>query len=132
MMETWAHGQDIVDAVGDRRVRRPAAPDRIVCATSPSSASSRAAGPMWTRGRASQGARVCRAGRAVGYLVVMGPRRRARSVSGPAKDFCVSSRSAGTSTTPRAGRRGRHAHEWLLYAQAFAGPPTDGPASRVS
>lgn len=123
LMETWAHGQDIVDAVGaDRpvtdRIRHvaqlgyitrgwsftnrgevpPATPVRVDL-TSPS-------GETWT----------------------WGPDDAEESVRGEAVDFClvVTQRRHLEDTGLRV--IGPGASAWLTHAQAFAGPPTDGPA----
>ena len=123
LMECWAHGQDIVDAVGASRV----ATDRLrhvaqlgfitrgwtyanrklemppgeirVSLESPS-------GEQWT----------------------WGPSDAECSVTGSAEDFCgvVTQRrhlhDTGLSVT------GEAALDWMMMAQAFAGPPTSGPS----
>jgi uncharacterized protein (TIGR03084 family) len=125
LMETWAHGQDIVDAVhGHRpatdRLRHiaqlgfitrgwsytnrgeevPAGTVRLEL-TSPS-------GETWT----------------------WGPDDADDTVRGPALDFClvVTQRRHLDDTALETGELGRH---WLLRAQAFAGGPTDGPPPRA-
>lgn len=123
LMETWAHGQDIVDAVGadrpatDRlhhvarlgvltrgwsyRNRGLDAPDRPVAVdlSAPS-------GDHWSFGDPPATDRV----------------------EGPAEDFClvVTQRRHLDDTVIRT--IGGAARDWLLRAQAFAGPPTSGPA----
>ncbi|MCY3849644.1 MAG: TIGR03084 family metal-binding protein [Acidimicrobiaceae bacterium] len=122
LMECWAHGQDIVDAVGadrpatdrlrhiaqlgvitrgwtyaNRKLRMPA-DDVHVSLQSPS-------GGQWT----------------------WGPDDAESSVVGSAEDFCgvVTQRrrlqDTGLSAT------GEAALDWMMMAQAFAGPPTTGP-----
>ena len=125
LMETWAHGRDIAETVGVRlpatdRLRhiarlgfitrewsyanrgRTAPPETVrVTLTSPD-------GATW------------------GY----GPDDAPEQVTGPAEDFClvVTQRlhpdDARLAATPLA-------RDWLLIAQAFAGPPTTGPAARA-
>lgn len=120
LMETWAHGQDVVDGLGrtrdatDRlahvaflgyRARRNSyaarglempAEDVLVELESPS-------GGTWTYGES-----------------------KANRVAGPAEDFClvVTQRRhpADTSLTVE----GPLAREWMQIAQAFAGPPGEG------
>jgi uncharacterized protein (TIGR03084 family) len=122
IMEVWAHGQDVVDAVGAIRpttdrlrhvaqlgvitrgwsyaVRGSEAPsDEVrVELTSPS-------GAVWA----------------------WGPPGAPESVTGDAEDFClvVTQRrhvdDTGLEVTPGAAR------DWMLVAQAFAGGPTHGP-----
>ena len=126
LMEVWAHGADIVDAVGATRqatdrlrhiaqlgyitrewsyaVRGQVAPEgeiRLVL-TSPS-------GQTWT----------------------WGPDDTAETIQGSAEDFClvVTQRRHLDETLLEVGELGRH---WLLRAQAFAGGPSDVPAPRKS
>ena len=121
LMETWAHGQDIADAVGARRepthrlrhvahigvgarpfsyvahrLPVPAEPVRVEL-TAPS-------GEVWT----------------------WGPADAADRVTGPALDFCllVTQRRHRADITVRA--EGQVAEHWLTIAQAFAGPPGAG------
>jgi uncharacterized protein (TIGR03084 family) len=121
LMETWAHGQDIADAVGGRRepthrlrhvahigvgarpfsylahrLPVPAEPMRVEL-TAPS-------GEMWT----------------------WGPADAPDRVTGPALDFCllVTQRRHRSDTAVRA--EGQLAEHWLTIAQSFAGPPGAG------
>jgi uncharacterized protein (TIGR03084 family) len=123
LMETWAHGQDIADALGVRReptgrlrhvahigvgarpfsyvahgLAVPAEPVRVEL-TGP-------AGELWT----------------------WGPAAAADRVTGPALDFCllVTQRRHRGDTAVRAV--GPAAQHWLTIAQAFAGPPGAGRA----
>ncbi len=122
LMECWAHGQDIVDTVEvqreatdrlrhiaqlgfitrgwtylNRKTKMPEADVRLDL-TSPS-------GEQWT----------------------YGPDGATDVVAGSAEDFClvVTQRrhvdATGLTTTGDAAR------DWMLIAQAYAGPPTDGP-----
>ncbi len=125
LMEAWAHGTDVCDAVGAHREpthrlrhiaqlgcitrawtyinRGEPAPetDVRVQLTAPS-------GDTWTWGDAA----------AAGD----------NSVTGPALDFClvVTQRRHVADTALEV--TGEHANDWLYKAQAFAGPPTDGPS----
>lgn len=121
LMECWAHGQDIVDAVGgarpptarlrhiaqlgfitrnwsyiNRGLNPPAEPIRVVLEAP--------GGGQWE----------------------FGPEVAAESVVGPAEDFClvVTQRRHLDDTNLVVGPGGR---DWLEKAQAFAGPATDGP-----
>ncbi len=121
IMETWAHGQDIADALG--RVRDPTSRLRHIAHIGvralPFSFGARGlevpaepvrveltapCGEMWTWG----------SGRAV------------NRVTGPALDFCliVTQRRHRADTSIRA--EGQVAEQWLSIAQAFAGPPGPG------
>lgn len=121
LMETWAHGQDVADALGVRR----AATDRI-------------------RGVAHIGVRTRDFAYAVnqqtppvepfrieltapsGELWTWGPEDAAQRVSGPALDFCllVTQRAHRDNLDIRA--EGTDAAHWLTIAQAFAGAPGTG------
>ena len=127
LMEAWAHGTDVCDAVGAYRepthrlrhvaqlgyitrgwsyVNRgltPPAGDVRVQLTAP-------AGDLWAWGDAD----------AAGD----------DAVAGPALDFCLvvtQRRNVADTALEVSGERAR---EWLSMAQAFAGPPTYGPAAR--
>ena len=122
LMETWAHGQDIVDTVGasrtptdrlrhiaqlgyitrgwtyvNRRLEVPEVAVRVEL-TAPT-------GGVWR----------------------FGPDEAAESVVGPAEDFClvVTQRRHVDDTDLHV--TGEAARDWMLKAQAFAGTPTDGP-----
>jgi uncharacterized protein (TIGR03084 family) len=127
LMETWAHGQDVADALGaerpatdrlrhiaqlgvitrgwtyvNRGVEPPAGDVRVELAA-PS-------GEVWT----------------------WGPEDAAGRVTGPALDFClvVTQRRHVDDTVLLV--EGAVARDWLEKAQAFAGPPTDGPQARTA
>jgi uncharacterized protein (TIGR03084 family) len=127
LMETWAHGQDVVDAVGATRPatdrlrhiaqlgvitrgwsyanRGLAAPDAPVhvALTAPS-------GAAWTWGAADAADRI----------------------SGPAEDFCLVVTQRRNVADTALQVEGDAAREWMRYAQAFAGAATDGPPPRGS
>ena len=126
LMEAWAHGTDVCDAVGARRepthrlrhiaqlgyitrgwayVNRGLAPpdgEVRVALTSPS-------GEVWSWGDTGLAS--------------------SSAITGPALDFClvVTQRRHVADTALEVS--GRHAREWLSIAQAFAGPATDGPSA---
>lgn len=125
LMEAWAHGTDVCDAVGAHREpthrlrhiaqlgcitrawtyinRGEPAPegDVRVQLTAPS-------GETWTWGDA----------------VAAGD----NSVTGPALDFCLVVTQRRHLADTALAVTGEHANDWLYKAQAFAGPPTDGPS----
>jgi uncharacterized protein (TIGR03084 family) len=121
LMETWAHGQDVADALGVRRT--PTARLRHVArigyramhyafavrGLTPPTADIRVAlaapdGSLWT----------------------YGPQEAPQYVTGPALDFCllVTQRAHRAELAVRAD--GPDADRWLDIAQAFAGPPGQG------
>lgn len=121
LMECWAHGQDIVDAVG--LTREPT--DRLAHV---------ARLGFMTRGWTYQnrGIEMPAAGVRVeleapsGGRWSHGPGDAIETVTGSALDFClvVTQRRHIDDTELVASPVAR---DWLLKAQAFAGPPTDGP-----
>jgi uncharacterized protein (TIGR03084 family) len=125
LMECWAHGHDVAEAVGaDRpdtdRLRHIA---RLGVITR-----------GWTY--ANRGlevpagdVRVELAGPS-GSVWRFGPDDAGDVVTGPARDFClvVTQRRHVDDTALRV--TGDVARDWLAKAQAFAGPPTDGPVPR--
>jgi uncharacterized protein (TIGR03084 family) len=125
LMECWAHGQDVADALGVERV----ATDRLRHV---------ARLGVITRGwsYANRGlepppgdVRVALAGPS-GAPWRFGPDDAAGVVTGPALDFClvVTQRRHVDDTALEV--IGDVARDWVEKAQAFAGPPTDGPAPR--
>lgn len=124
LMECWAHGQDIVDAVGatrepserlrhiaqlgyitrgwtyaNRKEEMPAGEIRLVL-DAPS-------GAEWT----------------------WGPDEAESTVRGAAEDFCLVVTQRRHLDDVDLLLAGEAAVDWLSKAQAFAGPPTDGPAA---
>jgi len=123
LMETWAHGQDVVDAL---KIKRPATerlkhiahigvttfgwsfknrgmevPEKKVRVelTGPS-------GDLWT----------------------WGPEDAKDIIRGPAEDFCLVVTQRRNPTDTNILARGDVAEKWMKMAQAFAGPPENGPA----
>jgi uncharacterized protein (TIGR03084 family) len=125
LMETWAHGQDVVDALG---AQRPAT-DRL-----------RHIAQLGyiTRGWSyrNRGLEVPEGDVRLeltapsGETWTWGPEGAADVVRGPALDLClvVTQRRHPHDTALEV--TGEIARDWLERAQAFAGPPTDGPAPR--
>ncbi len=121
LMETWAHGQDVADALGV--VRTPTARLRHVA---------------WIGHRARDYAFLVRGIPAPaepfrvelrapdGSLWTYGPEDAAQRVTGPALDFCllVTQRLHRDDTDLTAD--GEDAERWLTIAQAFAGPAGGG------
>lgn len=125
LMECWAHGQDIVDAVGASRP--PSDRLRHIAQLG-----------FITRGwtHVNRGLDVPEGDVRVALIApsgarwTWGPDDAASSVEGIAEDFCLV-------VTQRRGLgdvdldvRGDLAAGWMGMAQAFAGPPTDAPAGR--
>jgi uncharacterized protein (TIGR03084 family) len=125
LMECWAHGQDVADALGAEtvatdRLRHVA---RLGVITRGWSYANRGLEPP------PGDVRVALTGPS-GAPWRFGPDDAAGVVTGPALDFClvVTQRRHVDDTSLRV--TGDMARDWLEKAQAFAGPPTDGPARR--
>lgn len=124
LMECWAHGQDVVDAVGARRppsdrLRHIAQLGVLTRGWS-----------YLNRGMQPPDAeiRVALSGPS-GDVWGWGPEDATEVVRGGAEDFClvVTQRRHLDDTSLQV--EGPAAREWLTLAQAFAGPPTDGPVA---
>jgi uncharacterized protein (TIGR03084 family) len=122
LMETWAHGQDVFDTLRlkrtytdrlrhiaflgvntfgwsytNRGLEKPATPVRVEL-TAPS-------GAVWT----------------------WGPADATNRISGPAEGFCLVVAQRRHVDDTGLEVIGDVARDWMLKAQCFAGPPTDGP-----
>jgi len=121
LMETWAHGQDIADALGLERA--PTARLRHVAHLGVSTLPFAFA----ARGRPvpDAGVRVELAGPG-GEVWTWGDETAVDRVTGPAVDFClvVTQRRHRADTT--LGTQGPVAAEWMEIAQAYAGAPGGG------
>ena len=121
IMETWAHGQDVADALGGHR----APTDRlrhvafIGARALPNS--------YQARGRPVPDAPVRVELRAPsGDLWAFGPDDSSDTVRGPALDFCLAVTQRRHPDDLDLVVQGPVAEEWMSIAQAFAGPPGSG------
>jgi uncharacterized protein (TIGR03084 family) len=123
IMETWAHGQDVADALGVER----APTDRL---RHVAFIGARAlANSYQARGLPVPDTPVRVELRAPGGAVwAFGPEGAADTVRGPALDFCLAVTQRRHLDDLDLELRGPVANEWLSIAQAFAGPP--GPGRR--
>lgn len=139
LMETWAHGQDVADALGVTRIPSdrlrhvvhigirtlghgfvahgrpaPTVPVRVELIAPRASARSELASPaVATEDAAAE-------------PWVYGPAEAADRVTGPALDFCLLVTQRRHRADLALGAIGPVADEWLDVAQAFAGPPGAG------
>ncbi len=121
LMETWAHGQDVVDAI--RATREPTARLRHIAHLG-----------VATRGWSHQvhGEQPPPAPVRVelaapdGDLWTWGPADAVDRVSGPALDFCLLVTQRRHRADLALATQGGVADHWLDVAQAFAGPPGPG------
>ncbi|MEV7284447.1 TIGR03084 family metal-binding protein [Streptomyces sp. NPDC093252] len=126
IMETWAHGQDIADALGV--VREPTDRLRHVAWIGVRTRDF----AFGTHGLAAPAEEFrVELTAPSGELWVHGPEGAAQRVSGPALDFCllVTRRAHRDDLDVRAD--GRDADTWLDIAQTFAGPPGAGRPART-
>jgi uncharacterized protein (TIGR03084 family) len=121
LMETWAHGQDVADALGI--VRSPTARLRHVAYIG-----FRTLGHGFlAHGRPvpDEPVRVELTG-PDGGTWAFGPAEAESRLTGPALDFCLLVTQRRHRTDLALEPTGTVADEWLDVAQAFAGPPGDG------
>lgn len=124
LMETWAHGQDIVDAFGERAVathRLKHIADLGVRTLPNSFRAHRRPVPKTP-------VRVELAGPDAAVWK-WGPPGGANRVTGSALDFCLAVTQRRHLTDTHLDIEGAVATEWMRIAQAFAGPP--GPGRRA-
>ncbi len=127
LMETWAHGQDVADALGVQRL--PTDRLRHICHLG-----------VRTRGFSyairdrevpESEVRVELASPS-GEVWSWGAEDAVDRVSGPAEDFCLVVTQRRHVDDTALVVEGLLARDWLEVAQAFAGMPTTGPAPRGS
>ena len=121
IMETWAHGRDIADAVGREWPVTAALRQVAHLSVRALPNSFRAQG----RPEPTAPVRVELTGPA-GDVWVWGPDDAADRVTGPALDLCLVATQRRHRDDTRLVAVGPVATEWLTIAQAFAGPPGAG------
>jgi uncharacterized protein (TIGR03084 family) len=121
LMETWAHGYDIADALGVRR--EPTARLRHVAHIGVRTRDFAFA--VRERTPPAEPFRVELTGPG-GEVWTWGPAEAAQRVTGPALDFCLLATQRINRADTALAATGPDADAWLDIAQAFAGPPGDG------
>ncbi|MFH9294067.1 TIGR03084 family metal-binding protein [Streptomyces sp. NPDC017520] len=126
LMETWAHGQDIADALGVTRT--PTTRLRHVAR-------------IGVRARNyAYGARGIAAPEEEfrvelhapdGEMITYGPEEAVQRITGPLLDFCLLVTQRAHRSDLAVTAEGREADQWLSIAQAFAGPPGPGRPPRA-
>ncbi len=128
LMEAWAHGQDIADAVGAARVPS----DRLLhiaqlgVITQKWSFLVRGEDPLPVEVSVVLDAPGASAGEPWSFGPADGPDR----VSGPAEDFCLVVTQRRNVADTELTVVGQYAERWMANAQAFAGGATSGPEPR--
>ena len=122
LMETWAHGQDIADALGVER--KPT--DRLKHVAHLGVAT--LAWSFQCRGleKPEQEVRVALNGPA-GDTWVWGPAKSVDVIQGDALDFCLVVTQRRHFLDTGLTVQGTTAEKWMTLAQVFAGPPDQGP-----
>ncbi|MCG7203687.1 TIGR03084 family metal-binding protein [Streptomyces arenae] len=119
IMETWAHGQDVADALGV--TREPTARLRHIAhlgvGTREFSYTVNGVEPPGTPVRVGLSA-------PDGQVWTWGPPEAACRVEGSAQDFCLVVTRRRTPERTRLLTLGDEAGRWLRFAQVFAGPPS--------
>ena len=125
IMETWAHGQDVADALGV--VRPPTARIRHVCDIGIR------ARPFSYRSRGLEAPDTPLRVELVtpdGSLWEWGPSDAADRVTGPALDFALVVTQRRLLADTELEAQGGDARTWIAFAQAFAGNPTTTDPAR--
>jgi len=121
LMETWAHGQDIADALGAERTPT----DRLRHVAHIGVGARRFS--YVTNGREPNEAPIrVELVAPSGELWTWGPEDAEDRVTGPALDFCLLVTQRRHRADLAVVAQGPNADEWLDIAQAFAGPPGQG------
>jgi uncharacterized protein (TIGR03084 family) len=111
LMETWAHGLDVADALGVKRQATARLRSIAHNGLAPP------ADPFLVELRAPDGS-----------LWSWGPDGATQRVTGSAEDFCMLVTQRRPRTALDVHAVGHDAEKWLTIAQAFAGPPGPGRA----
>jgi uncharacterized protein (TIGR03084 family) len=129
-METWAHGQDIVDTAQAAGVPVDRPPTDRLRHIAQLGVITRGWSYAVRRMEAPAGDVRVELDAPSGEVWAWGPDGAADVVRGPAEDFClvVTQRRHPADTALEVV--GDLATDWLAHAQAFAGGPTEGPQPR--
>lgn len=127
LMEVWAHGQDVCDAIGATR-----APSDRIRHIAQLGFITRGWSYLVRGEQAPAGEVRVLLDAPSGGTWTWGPDDAGASVTGPAEDFClvVTQRRHLDDTSLVA--LGESARDWMTKAQAFAGGPTSGPGPKAS
>lgn len=124
MMETWAHGQDVADAVSFKRepTERLKHIAQLGVKTFGWSFQNRGLQKPANKVRVELES-------PAGGIWLWNEDCTENSISGSAEDFCLVIAQRRHVDDTRLVTRGEIAREWMILAQVFAGPAEDGPAA---
>jgi uncharacterized protein (TIGR03084 family) len=122
LMETWAHGQDIFDALGLNHQPTPGLRHIAHLGVATFGWSFTCHG----RQVPAEPVRVELRGPSA-ELWSWGPEEAVEKITGPALDFCLVVTQRRHYLDTRLAMEGPVAHKWMEIAQAFAGPPATAP-----
>ncbi|MEV0258380.1 TIGR03084 family metal-binding protein [Streptomyces sp. NPDC050732] len=128
LMETWAHGQDVADALGVAR----AATDRLRHVARIGVRARDFAFAVRGLSAPDEEFRVELTSPVTGEVWSYGPEAAAQRVTGPALDFCLLVTQRAHRADVAVHAEGPDADRWLDIAQAFAGPPGPGRPRKTS
>ena len=129
LMETWAHGQDIADALGRRRVATDRLRHVAHLGVRARPFSYLARGMDVPEGRIDVTLEAPSGGQWTWELGTSDQGGTA-AIAGPALDFCLVVTQRGNVADTALEISGDNAIEWMSIAQAFAGPPGPGRPAR--
>lgn len=127
LMETWAHGQDVADALGVPR----APTDRLRHVARIGVRARDFAFAVRGESAPREEFRVELTSPVTGEVWAYGPADAAQRVTGPALDFCLLVTQRAHRADLALHAEGASADRWLDIAQAFAGPPGAGRQPRA-
>ncbi|MDQ0986155.1 TIGR03084 family metal-binding protein [Streptomyces sp. V2I9] len=126
LMETWAHGQDVADALG--ATRTPTVRLRHVARIGVRARNYAYAVRGITAPEEEFRVELHVPG---GEMIAYGPPDAAQRITGPLLDFCLLVTQRAHRSDLAVTAEGRDADQWLGIAQAFAGPPGPGRLPRA-
>lgn len=126
LMETWAHGHDIADALGGRRVATDRLRHVAHLGVRARPFSYLVRGLEVPAGRIEVTLAAPSGGEWRWEIGESGQSQEVATVNGSALDFCLVVTQRGNVGDTGLSISGDRAHEWMSIAQAFAGPPGPG------
>lgn len=130
LMETWAHGQDVVDAAEDAGVPAGRPPTDRLRHIAQLGVITRGWSYLNRGMTVPDGDVRVELAAPSGDTWAWGPEAASDTVRGPAEDFCLVVTQRRHPHDTDLVVEGDVARDWMVHAQAFAGGATDGPPAR--